>query len=205
LANQDTAYLFPLAAFTAPSGTPELPAGLCSILSDPKILKVGAGIAEDMAKLKQLQHGDRLRPAGIIDLVEVAKRCGILEFGLRGLCALLLGHKLSKTEQLSRWDKLPLTPRQEHYAACDAWVGFRLYEEFVKRDIPALELAHAARVKQRARALSDYLASPVDPSSPLSTTSVVPVPSGPDCDSATPEVLEGPGFSNPVTASTALP
>ena len=47
--------------------------------------------------------------------------------GLRGLAALLLGFRVSKGSQTSRWAQRTLTRTQIEYAATDAWVGRELY------------------------------------------------------------------------------
>lgn len=42
--------------------------------------------------------------------------------GLSHLAKAVLGKPLDKSVRLSDWSKRPLTPRQSHYAALDAWV-----------------------------------------------------------------------------------
>lgn len=158
LSSHDAAYLFAL-PFFGTRGKPALPASLCALLSNPDILKVGVGITTDMEKLKELPRKGPLQPRGILDLSHVTSRCGLAEVGLRGLCALLMGQNLAKTEQLSRWDKFPLSPQQQHYAALDAWAGYAVYHQLVRRDIPALELAHAQRCQARDQALQTLLES----------------------------------------------
>lgn len=42
--------------------------------------------------------------------------------GLSHLAKAVLGKPLDKAVRMSDWSKRPLTPRQRHYAALDAWV-----------------------------------------------------------------------------------
>ncbi len=105
---------------------------LWELLSDPAILKVGVAIAHDLAKLQAIAP---LEPASFVDLSAVAARLGIQNSGLRGLCAIVLGFRISKGAQRSNWSREPLTPTQLIYAATDAWAGREIYLELARRDL----------------------------------------------------------------------
>ncbi len=117
LATAEEVFLFQL----APLGLPE---GLCDILADPAIVKTGVSLAYDLRELNKISPFDA---QGFIDLGHEAKQLGIKNHGLRGLCAVLLGFRISKSSQTSNWSKKNLTPAQMKYAATDAWVGKELY------------------------------------------------------------------------------
>ncbi len=117
LATAEEVFLFQL----APLGLPE---GLCDILADPAIVKTGVSLAYDLRELNKISPFDA---QGFIDLGHEAKQLGIHNHGLRGLCAVLLGFRISKSSQTSNWSKKNLTPAQMKYAATDAWVGKELY------------------------------------------------------------------------------
>jgi len=51
----------------------------------------------------------------------------IEQTGLRNLTAIFFSQRLSKSAQLSNWQKSPLSPSQEAYAATDAWISRELY------------------------------------------------------------------------------
>jgi len=117
LAGEKEVFLFQL----KPLG---LPTPLREILADPKVVKAGVALAYDLQELRHLGH---FRPAGFVDLGNLAKKAEIKNHGLRGLAAVLLGFRIAKGAQTSNWAREVLTPAQIQYAATDAWVGRELY------------------------------------------------------------------------------
>ncbi len=117
LAGADRVYLIRLNRLGL---TPELRA----ILADPDILKVGVGAAADCSALQDLAA---FEPAGFVNLDDLAKEMGIRRPSLRGLTAVLLKFRISKSAQTSNWEAPELTPGQVSYAATDAWVGREIY------------------------------------------------------------------------------
>jgi len=99
---------------------------LCGLLASPKIVKAGVGLDRDVQELNELAA---FKPAGFVDVGELAKQAGCMNHGLRGLAALLLGFKVSKGSQTSNWAQETLTRTQIEYAATDAWVGRELYHK----------------------------------------------------------------------------
>lgn len=95
-----------------------------AILEDENIVKVGAGIHADMAALQKVYP---FRPAGVVDLGDMARACKLPNQGLRNLAASLFGWRISKGSQCSNWSVRQLTPRQIAYAATDAWISRMLY------------------------------------------------------------------------------
>ena len=119
LATSKEAFLFRINFFTPP---PEL----ISLLSNPKILKVGVAIQEDMNALKKLIP---FQEKNILDLALLAKKLKIENFGLRALTAITLEKRLSKQAKVTNWEKQELTPAQIHYAASDAVVSLLIYDK----------------------------------------------------------------------------
>jgi len=117
LATVDKVFLFQL----SPLG---LPAPVLELLTDPAIIKAGVSLAYDLRELKKISS---FADKGFVDLGHEAKQLGIRNHGLRGLCAVLLGFRISKSSQTSNWSKKNLTSAQIRYAATDAWVGRELY------------------------------------------------------------------------------
>ncbi len=97
---------------------------LISILSDPKILKVGVAVKFDLQELCGLAP---FKPAGFVDLGTMSQKQGIKNHGLRGLAAVVLGLRITKSAQTSNWANDELTQAQICYAATDAWVGREIY------------------------------------------------------------------------------
>lgn len=95
-----------------------------SLLSDPEIIKVGAGIAEDMRALNNIYA---FEPKNVVDLGVLAKKHNLESHGLRTLAASLFGWRISKGSQCSNWSVRQLSPRQIAYAATDAWIGRMIY------------------------------------------------------------------------------
>jgi len=102
----------------------EFPVSLRRLLANEKIIKAGVAPYHD---LNELQRLGEFEPAGIVDLATGAKNLGIKNHGLRGLAAVLLGFRISKSSQVSNWARRDLTEAQVSYAAMDAWVSRELY------------------------------------------------------------------------------
>ena len=103
-----------------------LPDELVDILTNPEIKKVGVAIRDD---LKGLQVYKTFQPEGFIDLAKYSDHFSIKDNGLRKLAAIILGVKISKSQQISNWEQEVLTEKQIHYAAIDAWACFEIYQQ----------------------------------------------------------------------------
>ncbi len=106
-----------------------LPKPLLDILSNPGIIKAGVSLDFDISELAKVAP---FKSAGFVDIADLAKKLGIQNHGLRGLAAVLLGFRISKTCRTSNWEKSDLTQSQIRYAASDAWVGRELYKEICR-------------------------------------------------------------------------
>lgn len=102
--------------------------GLADILADPNIVKAGVAVRDDIKALKKLIP---FSESNFVDLAEVAKEQKIKNFGLRALTAICLNKRLSKKAKVSNWERQELTSEQINYAACDAVVGFEVYEKLL--------------------------------------------------------------------------
>lgn len=127
----------------------ELPKSLIAILRDEKVVKIGSGIKRDASKLTR----DRgLVCTGLIDTQEMAKSLGLSatdKIGLKALAERFLGIELKKPKKVttSNWENFPLKLRQIEYAALDAWIGLKIYQEMKHqqsiKDIKRKRLAYA--------------------------------------------------------------
>jgi len=108
-----------------------LTASLVRLLSDPNILKIGVGIRDDLRGLNKLF---KFKPGGFVELQDMVKSFGIDVFSLKALAALVLNVRVSKRQRLSNWEADILTEGQIDYAAIDAWIGLRIFEELVLID-----------------------------------------------------------------------
>lgn len=102
-----------------------LPAPIRKILANPDIVKPGVAIRDDIKGLQELCH---FKPGGFIELQDVAKKNGIQSFSLKKLTAIVLGFRISKSQQLSNWESPSLSDAQQIYAATDAWTAVKIYQ-----------------------------------------------------------------------------
>ena len=121
LATATDAFLFRLCKMS-------IPKSLLSLLADPNVLKVGAAIKNDMDVLKR---SARINPGGFVDLQNVAQEFQIKNLGLSKMAGIVLGVRVSKSQQLSNWENHTLTEAQQRYAATDAWMCYMIYEKLM--------------------------------------------------------------------------
>lgn len=103
-----------------------IPDELASLLSDPKIIKAGVAVHDDIKFLKNVK---KFNPEGFVDLQNVVKDFGIQSAGLKKLSAIVLGFRISKRQQVTDWEAEKLSEAQMIYAATDAWVCYQIYRK----------------------------------------------------------------------------
>ena len=104
---------------------------LCGLLSNPKIVKVGAASTDDVRGLQRL-HG--FKAAGFVDLQKIAYEWGIRDKSVKKMAANILGVRISKSQQLSNWEAEQLSAAQQMYAATDAWVCREMYLKLLQSE-----------------------------------------------------------------------
>lgn len=104
---------------------------LCNILADPKIIKVGAAVHDD---IRGLQKRHDFVAAGFVDLQKIVWEWGIRDKAVKKMAAIILGCRISKTQQLSNWEAEELSESQCKYAATDAWVCREMYLKLLKSE-----------------------------------------------------------------------
>jgi ribonuclease D len=103
-----------------------IPEEIICLLSSPSYLKPGVAIRDDIKALQKIRG---FKPSGFVELQDSARALGIKDFSLKKLCAILLGFRISKAQQLSDWESDELTDQQLVYAATDAWVSLKIHEK----------------------------------------------------------------------------
>lgn len=106
-----------------------MPSVLCKLISNPRILKVGAAVHDDV---RGLQYFQKFPEKGFVDLQKIAFEWGIRDKSVKKLAANILGVKISKSQQLSNWEADALSPAQQLYAATDAWVCREMYLKLLR-------------------------------------------------------------------------
>lgn len=104
---------------------------LCNLLASPKILKVGAAIHDDIRGLQRLRA---FQPGGFVDLQKIVCEWGIRDKSVKKMAAIILGIRISKTQQLSNWEAEKLSDSQCMYAATDAWVCREMYLKLMRSE-----------------------------------------------------------------------
>lgn len=99
-------------------------AAQASILANPRIIKAGVGIYDDLSALRRLHP---FEPAGHIDIGKIAEINKLPNHGLRTLAASLFGWRISKGSRCSNWNRSELSRRQMEYAATDAWISREIF------------------------------------------------------------------------------
>ena len=74
---------------------------LCNILADKRIVKVGAAIHDDIRGLQKLHD---FQADGFVDLQKIVAEYGIRDKSVKKMTAIILGFRISKTQQLSNWE-----------------------------------------------------------------------------------------------------
>ena len=122
LSTATDAYLFRLCKM-------DIPQSLLALLRNPNILKIGVALTNDMNVLKRTV---KLKPQGFIDLQNMVQQFDIKCIGLSKMAGIVLGVRISKSQQLSNWENDKLTSAQQRYAATDAWMCYLIYEKLME-------------------------------------------------------------------------
>ncbi|GAB4291663.1 MAG: 3'-5' exonuclease [Marinilabiliales bacterium] len=107
----------------------EIPDYLIDFFQNPEVKKIGVAINDDLKGLNLIKD---FSPAGFIDLSSFVNNFEIEANGLKKIAGIVLNARISKSQQLSNWEKKVLTPAQISYAATDAWICYKIYEHLIK-------------------------------------------------------------------------
>jgi len=100
---------------------------LAALLSDPRTVKAGVSLKDDLRALKQVFPFEE---KNMLDLGMVARSAGFGQTGVRNLAGILLGFRIPKGTKTSNWAARELSAAQIAYAATDAWACRELYLRF---------------------------------------------------------------------------
>ena len=110
---------------------------LCNLMASDKIIKVGAAIHDD---IRGLQKKHDFKPSSFIDLQKIVWEWGIRDKSVKKMTGIILGFRISKTQQLSNWEAERLSDAQCRYAATDAWVCRDMYLKLMATEVNKKEL-----------------------------------------------------------------
>ncbi|MBQ3723035.1 MAG: 3'-5' exonuclease domain-containing protein 2 [Bacteroidales bacterium] len=117
LSGPDRAYLFRIKKLT-------MYRRLFKVLADERVVKVGAAVCDD---IHGLQRYCDFKPKSFVDLQKIVWEYGIKDKSVKKMAAIILGVRISKTQQLSNWEAENLSEAQKKYAATDAWICREMY------------------------------------------------------------------------------
>ncbi|WP_026954712.1 3'-5' exonuclease [Algoriphagus vanfongensis] len=103
------------------------PDSIRNILERETIVKIGAAVHDDIKGLAKLT--DTFYAKSFFDLNDELKKVGFHNVGVRNLCGMVLGMRISKAEQVSNWEANTLTEKQMRYAATDAWACLEIFNK----------------------------------------------------------------------------
>ena len=104
---------------------------LCNLMASEKIIKVGAAIHDDIKGLQKLHH---FVPESFVDLQKIVWEWGIRDKSVKKMAAIIMGIRISKSQQLSNWEAERLSDSQCLYAATDAWVCREMYLRLMREE-----------------------------------------------------------------------
>ena len=105
---------------------------LAALLSNPRCVKAGVSLADDLRALKSLFAFEE---QNMLDLGHVARRAKLAQTGVRNLAGIFLGFRIPKGTKTTNWARHELSPAQVAYAATDAWACRELTLEFQRLGI----------------------------------------------------------------------
>jgi ribonuclease D len=100
---------------------------LAALLSDPRIVKAGVSLADDLRALKRVFA---FAEKNMLELGDIARASGFDQTGVRNLAGILLGLRIPKGTKTSNWAARELSAAQITYAATDAWACRELFLRF---------------------------------------------------------------------------
>ena len=102
-----------------------LPKEIIDILSNKEVKKIGLAIKDDIKALREIQDFEF---QSFIDLQDFVKYFNIESQSLKKIAGIVLHKRISKSKQVSNWDKEELSEGQLLYAATDAWACLQIYK-----------------------------------------------------------------------------
>lgn len=103
-----------------------LPKEIVDILVDNKVQKIGLAIKDDITILKKIAG---FEPTSFIDLQNYVGDFGIEARSLKKITAIVLNKRISKSQQVTNWERDELSEAQQIYAATDAWACLQVYNK----------------------------------------------------------------------------
>lgn len=88
------------------------------------VLKIGLSLRDDFHVLHRVAA---FEPRNFVDLQNIVKTFNITDSSLQKIYGILFNGRISKSQRLSNWEAVELSPGQQTYASIDAWACLRIY------------------------------------------------------------------------------
>ena len=102
-----------------------MPEKLKDFLEDESIIKIGLSLNNDVLAMQRFAD---IKPRGFVDLQKMVKEYYIEDLSLQKIYAIIFDKKISKSQRLTNWEAMTLTPAQQRYAALDAFACLEIYD-----------------------------------------------------------------------------
>ncbi|NOQ27632.1 MAG: 3'-5' exonuclease domain-containing protein 2 [Bacteroidales bacterium] len=109
-----------------------LPKEIVDILMNSNVKKIGLAIKDDLKILKEIAG---FEPTSFIDLQNYVGDFGIVAMSLKKITAIVLNKRISKSQQVTNWERDELSEAQQIYAATDAWACLKVYNKLNQEKI----------------------------------------------------------------------
>lgn len=109
-----------------------LPKEIVDILMNSNVKKIGLAIKDDIKILKKIAG---FEPTSFIDLQDYVGDFGIEARSLKKITAIVLDKRISKSQQVTNWEREELSEAQQIYAATDAWACLKVYNKLNQEKI----------------------------------------------------------------------
>ncbi|MFC2152354.1 3'-5' exonuclease [Bacteroidota bacterium] len=103
-----------------------LPNEIKEILGNKNVKKIGLAINDD---IKILRNISEFEPNSFLDLQDYVGDFGIEARSLKKITAIVLNKRISKSQQVTNWERTELSDAQQIYAATDAWACLQIYNK----------------------------------------------------------------------------
>lgn len=111
----------------------DFPEPLCQFIANPNIFKIGLSLKDDY---KLMRRRTAIEPKGFVELQKLCPGYGIKDAGLQRIYAILFNERISKSQRLTNWEADKLSPKQQGYAALDAYACLRIYNYLMEFPAP---------------------------------------------------------------------
>lgn len=101
--------------------------------------------------VRGLQKYCEFEAKNFVDLQKIVWEYGIKDKSVKKMSAIILGVRISKTQQLSNWEAVELSDSQQLYAATDAWICREMYKLLMKSEKRPLKPEEMAPPHQEAK------------------------------------------------------